>query len=138
MREEVARLSDQLSSSSRRSRIATRPAALGSSRVLLPQFSGADLVERLNNVAHALNIPFDEASYALDSSATLPYIKYRVTLTTTAGYAEIRKFLPALSAELPHMGLDSIHCSRPDLLATTLRCELAFSAFYSKAVDRHD
>ena len=132
---EIDRMSHELARAGRLPLHSVRTPARPSAIVTLPQFSGAALVQGINNVAQEMAIPFDEASYVLDSSATIPYKKYRVTLKTMAGYAEIRRFIPALSAELPHLGLDSIHCARPDLAAAALSCELAFSAFYSKAPD---
>ncbi|MGG7607178.1 hypothetical protein [Massilia sp. BKSP1R2A-1] len=131
--EEVAQASDQLLQAEQLPLPKRNVSQPSSSADTLPLFSGAALVQGMNSVAKDVAIPFDEAVYMLDSSAAMPYKTYRVTIKTVAGYAEIRRFLPALAAELPNVHLDTIHCVRPDLAATTLSCELAFSAFFSKA-----
>lgn len=102
---------------------------------ILPRFSAGPLVSAMNGVATDMQISFDEVSYTLDSSATTPFRKYRITLTAGAGYAELRKFIPAVSKALPHVDLDSIRCTRQDLSAATIACELTFSAYYNKDDD---
>ena len=102
---------------------------------ILPRFSAGPLVSAMNGVATDMQLSFDEMSYTLDSSATTPFRKYRITLTAGAGYAELRKFIPAVSRALPHVDLDSIRCTRQDLSAATIACELTFSAYYRKDDD---
>jgi hypothetical protein len=101
--------------------------------VTLPSFSGAMVVKSFNGIASDLHIPLDEILYSLDDTPRTPYLQYRITLTTKAGYSDIRKFLAVLSSEMPNAALDAIRCGRPDAAAPTLGCELTFSAFFSKA-----
>lgn len=99
----------------------------------LPQFSTSGIVKTLNSIAKDEHVPLDEVAYVLDSTANLPYRRYRITLTANAAYPQVRKFVAVLAFEMPNMVLDSIRCARPDADAGTLGCELAFSAFFSKA-----
>lgn len=98
----------------------------------LPAFSSASLTANFHAVAADVKLPLDEVSYTLDSSATQPFLRYRVTLSVKTGYPEIRKFVAALIAELPNVALDSVRCGKEDVVATVLSCQLGFSAFYRK------
>jgi hypothetical protein len=100
----------------------------------LPGFAPGMLVKSFNSIASDMQVPVEEVAYVLDRSTTTPYLRYHVTLSTKAGYANIRKFIAVLSSELPNVALDSIRCSRQDAVAPTLDCELAFSAFFAKEV----
>lgn len=104
-----------------------------SSAVSLPPFSAAALVKHVNDIADDMHVPVDEVGYSLDNAEKLPYLRYRITLTTKAGYVEIRKLLAGLSSEMPNVTLDGIHCTRPDAGTAALGCELALSAFFGKA-----
>lgn len=105
------------------------------------RLDGADLV-RMNSaaftaefqsIAREMGIPTNEILYVLESSAAQPYLRYRITFDTKADYLELRKFLAALSAEQPHVVLDTIRCRREDAGAASVLCQLAFSAFFQKA-----
>lgn len=98
----------------------------------LPAFSSASLTANFHAVAADVKLPLDEVSYTLDSSANQPFLRYRVTLSVKTGYPEIRKFVAALIAELPNVALDSVRCSKEDVVSTVLSCQLGFSAFYRK------
>lgn len=135
MHGEVARLSYEVSVNHRRAAQPIQMVHSKSSAEDFPPFSAAYLVSTINSVANDMHLSFDEMSYVLESAPATPFIKYRITLTAGAGYTELRKFIPALSSELPHVSLDTIRCARPDLAATGLSCELSFSAYYSRADD---
>lgn len=102
------------------------------SAVTLPPMLSSAIVRKFNSVAADMNLAFDEVAYSLESTERSPYLRYRITLTTQAGYIDIRRFLAALSAELPNATLDSIRCARPDAVQALLGCELAFTAFFRK------
>ena len=101
--------------------------------LVLPAFNGAAVVKSFNDIATDLHIPLDEIVYTFDDGGRTPYLQYRITLTTKSGYADVRKFLAALSAEMPNAALDAIRCGRADAAAVSLGCELTFSAFFSKS-----
>lgn len=98
----------------------------------LPQFSSAELVETVNQIAVDIGLPVDEISYTLEEGASHPYLRYRLTLSATANYPLMRRFVDAMAKNLPHSILDSISCSRDDIAVTALSCDLAFSAFFQK------
>ncbi|WP_188567707.1 GspMb/PilO family protein [Undibacterium terreum] len=100
----------------------------------LPRFDSAQLVEALHRVAEEVKLPADEISYALEGNENQAYLRYRVTLSVTASYPVIRKFAEHFQAQLPNVSLDSISCTRDDIAATALSCDLGLSAFYQKAV----
>jgi len=105
-------------------------------KLKLPEFIPGDLVKIFNSVANDMQVPLEEVVYVLDRSVSVPYLRYHVTLSTKAGYTDIRKFIAVLSSEMPNVSLDRIRCSRPDALAQTLDCELAFSAVFAKEASR--
>ncbi|WP_373989865.1 hypothetical protein [Duganella sp. BuS-21] len=98
----------------------------------LPVFSSAELVDRVNQIAVGVGIPFDEVSYRLEAGASTPYLRYRVTFSTAAKYPLIRRFIDQMAMNLPHTTLDEISCSRDDIPAAALSCDLSFSAFFHK------
>lgn len=99
----------------------------------LPQFSSAELVDTVNQIAVDLNLPVDEISYTLEDAPSIPYLRYRYTLSVKTSYPLMRRFVDGVAMNLPHSILDSISCSRDDIVAATLSCDLAFSAFFKKA-----
>ncbi|WP_373987781.1 hypothetical protein [Duganella sp. BuS-21] len=98
----------------------------------LPVFSSAELVDAVNRIATSAGIPFDEVSYHLEAAASAPYLRYRVTFSTAAKYPLIRRFIDQMAMNLPHTTLDEISCSRDDIPAAALNCDLSFSAFFQK------
>lgn len=101
--------------------------------IVLPALVTSDLVKTFNGIAKDSSIPVDDVAYILDNVDAIPYMRYRITLTTKAEYSQIRKFVAILSAEMPNVTLDTIRCSRTDIAATDLGCELVFSGFFSRA-----
>lgn len=97
----------------------------------LPVFSSSELTADFHAISADVKLPVDEVRYSLDSSASQPYLRYRVTLVVKTGYPEIRKFAAALVTALPNVALDSVRCGREDA-AANLSCQLVFSAFYRK------
>jgi hypothetical protein len=112
--------------------IATAPVQKSVSGIELSQLRSSAVVKSFNSIASDVHVPLDEAAYALEDIERTPYLQYRITVTTKAGYGEIRKFLAVLSSEIPNATLDSIHCGRANLMEPALGCELAFSAFFAK------
>jgi hypothetical protein len=101
----------------------------------LPAFNSAELVAALNSVAGATKLPIDEVTFALDETANQPYMRYRITLTASASYPVVRRFLDKFRRDVAHVSLDSIICTRDGMSAanTGLSCDLAFFAFYRRA-----
>jgi hypothetical protein len=102
-------------------------------RAPLPAFNSAELVSALNQVADAARLPIDEVTFTLDDTARQPYLRYQITLTVSASYPVIRRFVDRLRRELAHVSLDAITCSRDIVAKPGLTCDLAFFAFYRKA-----
>lgn len=98
----------------------------------LPVFSSSGLAADFHAIAADVKLPVDEVRYTLDSSASQPYLRYRVTLVVKTGYPEIRKFAAALLTALPNVALDSVRCGKEEAVGAALSCQLAFSAFYRK------
>lgn len=98
----------------------------------LPVFSSSELAADFHAISADVKLPVDEVRYALDSSASQPYLRYRVTLVVKTGYPEIRKFAAALLTALPNVALDSVRCGKEEAAGAALSCQLAFSAFYRK------
>lgn len=101
-------------------------------QVALPAFDSAQLVKTLNRVAAETKLPLDEILFSLDDSANQPYLRYRATLTVSAGYPAIRRFLDRVRADLAEVSLDTISCTREDIATVDLTCDLALSAFFRK------
>lgn len=97
----------------------------------LPDFSSAELVDTVNQIAIEIGMPVDEISYRLEEGAN-PYLRYRVTLSAVASYPLMRRFVDQMAMQLPHAVLDEISCSRDDIAAAALGCDLSFSAFFRK------
>jgi hypothetical protein len=117
-------------------RVARPPAssgALASEAIRLPALSSPDLARRFNSVATQSGVPVDDISYVPDGDDGQPYQRYRLTMAVKTGYPQIRKFVAALSEELPNVLLDAVRCARDEAMSDQLSCELAFSAVFSKA-----
>ncbi len=102
-------------------------------REALPDFDSAQLVDTLHQAAEDVKLPIDEISYALEENSSQPYLRYRVTLSVTANYPTIRKFADRFRQQASQVSLDTISCSREDITAKALNCDLGLSAFYRKA-----
>ncbi|WP_332856474.1 hypothetical protein [Duganella sp. S19_KUP01_CR8] len=117
-------------------RAASRPAAAEpvASRQLaapaLPWFQSSDLVAQFSRVAEESKLPLDEIGYLLEEGTNRPYLRYRVTMTVAASYPAIRQFVSNVTSTMTHVDLDSINCTRADIVVAPLTCELAFSAFF--------
>lgn len=107
------------------------PVAIGVPK--LPSFSSAELVDTVNQIATDINLPVDEISYTLEEGGAQPYLRYRLTLSVTANYPLLRRFVDEMAKNLPHSILDSISCSRDDITVAALSCDLAFSAIFQKS-----
>ncbi|WP_342120719.1 GspMb/PilO family protein [Pseudoduganella sp. OTU4001] len=99
----------------------------------LPKFSSQDFTAQFHETAIGVGLPVDEVAYTLEQGERQPYMRYRVTLTVKGRYIEVRKFVAALAAEMPHVTLDSVHCARESTPPQQLSCDLGFSAFFHKA-----
>lgn len=99
----------------------------------LPVFSSASFTAEFLSIAHEAGVPTEEVAYALENGVAQPYARYRITLEAKSGYPELRKFIAALESAQPNVALDAIRCRRDDAGASTLACQLAFSAFFRKA-----
>lgn len=99
---------------------------------IYPAFHSAQLADTFNQLATEAKLSLDEVSYGLDDNANQPYLRYRVTLVVTATYPLIRQFADQIALTLPHVSLDTISCTREDIGAIHLSCELAFSAIFRK------
>ncbi|AKU20475.1 ABC transporter permease [Massilia sp. NR 4-1] len=100
----------------------------------LPDFDSAELVRKLQGIAMQSELPVDEVAYALEKHERRPYLRYKVTLSVSAGYPAVRNFVKEISSGLPNVALDSVRCRRVDAPASPLACDLAFSAFYRRAL----
>lgn len=115
---------------------APRPApaiASGGPAADLPKFSSQDFTARFHETANGVGLPVDEVAYTLEQGERQPYMRYRITLTVKGRYMEVRKFVAALAADMPHVTLDSIRCARDSAPPQPLSCDLGFSAFFLKA-----
>lgn len=99
----------------------------------LPAFDNALLVSTLDRLSTSRHLPLDEVTYTLDENANLPYLRYRITMTVTARYPLLRSFVDDVRHTMSNATLDTMACSRVDIGATELTCDLAFSTFYAKA-----
>lgn len=98
----------------------------------LPPFASAPFVAALNEAAVESGVTLGEVNYALDDSAGMPYLRYRVTLGVAAGYPLVRKMAERIQATIPNATIDAIHCARKSPLVAELSCELALSGLFRK------
>ncbi|NVD69564.1 hypothetical protein HUX88_03200 [Duganella sp. BJB1802] len=110
--------------------IAVQPAGPQLAAPALPWFRSSDLVAQFSRVAEESKLPLDEIGYLLEEGATRPYLRYRITMTVAASYPAIRQFVANVTSTMGHVDLDSISCTRADIVVAPLTCELAFSAFF--------
>lgn len=110
---------------------APAPAAL-SAAPDLPPFQSAQLVSILNETATDSGLVLDEVAYTLDNNANQPYMRYRITMSLNATYPLIRRLAEQLNANVPHLTLDAINCSRKDVVVAELNCDLVMSGFFRK------
>lgn len=101
-------------------------------QMALPEFQSKHLVDALGRVAQETKLPLEEVQFSLDDNGSLPYLRYRATLTVSSSYPLIRRFLDLLREEVAAISLDAISCTRADIGAPELICELTLSAFYRK------
>jgi hypothetical protein len=113
--------------------MAVAPAPSGNDAVSFPKFSSANFTDHLQSIAKDMGLAPEETSYSLESGPTQPYWRYRISFAIKSGYPQIRKFLAALSSEVPNLVLDSIRCHRENTATSGLTCELALSAFFQRA-----
>jgi Tfp pilus assembly protein PilO len=99
----------------------------------LPSFSSYEFTEQFHSVARDAGLPVDEVGYSMESSESKPYLRYRVNMTVKTRYLDVRKFIAALAAAMPHVTLDAIQCARENAAALPLTCQLTLSAFFEKA-----
>jgi hypothetical protein len=100
--------------------------------VKLPKFLSHQFSAQFNETASGVGLPMDEVVYVLESDDDKPYLRYRLTMTVKTRYLDVRKFIAALSSDMPHVSLDTIQCGRESAAALPLSCQLAFSAFFAK------
>ncbi|WP_269531859.1 hypothetical protein [Chitinimonas sp. BJYL2] len=132
-RSDVQRLAAELSTAP----MAVEPVAASethssSSSPVLPVFDSAALAKTLGEQAAKLKLDLAEVNYTLDETASLPYLRYRVTLTLDASYPTLRRYVAGLQSVAPHVSLDGVHCSREDIGDKPLSCDLSLSAFYQR------
>ena len=99
----------------------------------LPVFVSHEFTQQFHALASSTGLPVDEVGYVLEASESKPYLRYRVNMAVKTRYQDVRKFIAALAADMPHVTLDSIQCSRETAAAQPITCALAFSAFFAKA-----
>ena len=104
----------------------------GSGRIDLPRFEPNKFVEAINRLAVNTKLPLDEVSFILEDNRTLPYLRYRATLSVSAHYPAVRRFLDGLQADQPQVALDAISCERDDIGAADTACDVSLSAFYQR------
>lgn len=100
---------------------------------LLPRFVSYEFTQQFHALATSTGVPVDEVGYVLEAGENKPYLRYRVNLAVKTRYLDVRKFIAALAADMPHITLDSIQCNRENAAVLPLTCQLSFSAFFSKA-----
>lgn len=98
----------------------------------LPTFSSAELAKQFNQTATDVGLRSDEISYSLEASPGQPFLRYRLTFPVQSNYPTIRRFVAALSADMPHVVLDGIRCSRESTSSSALVCDLTLSAFFAR------
>jgi hypothetical protein len=99
---------------------------------LLP-FSSAQVVQVLNDVSEKTGVPINEISFSLDEGSAQPFLRYRASFNVSAKYLAVRRFIDSVHSELHDVSLDSVSCTRENVDASLLKCDLVFSAFYAKA-----
>lgn len=98
----------------------------------LPAFESAQLVKVLNETATDSGLVLDEVSYSLEDNTNQPFLRYRVTMSLNAAYPLIRRLTEQLNANVPHLTLDAINCSRKDVVVAELNCDVIMSGFFQK------
>ncbi|GLR13679.1 hypothetical protein GCM10007907_24690 [Chitinimonas prasina] len=102
----------------------------GNAVPVFPVFNSAQLMGDLQQAADAAKLPLDEVTFTLDDKGKLPYLRYRASLSVSADYPAIRRFVDGLRVGMANVTLDGIHCSREDIGVAELSCDVSLSAFY--------
>jgi hypothetical protein len=98
--------------------------------IALRPFDSAEAVASLGQVAAESGISLNEVSFTLEEGANLPFLRYRATMTVSANYRAVRRFVDRVHAQLADVSLDTLSCAREGIAATALKCELAFTSYY--------
>jgi hypothetical protein len=98
--------------------------------IALRPFDSAEAVSSLAQVAAESGVSLNEVSFTLEEGANLPFLRYRSTMTVSANYLAVRRFVDRAHAQLTDVSLDTLSCARENIAATTLKCELAFTSYY--------
>lgn len=102
----------------------------GRSVPVFPVFNSAQLMGDLQQAADVAKLPLDEVTFTLDDKGKLPYLRYRASLSVSADYPAIRRFVEGLRIGMANVTLDGIHCNREDIGVAELSCDVSLSAFY--------
>lgn len=100
--------------------------------VNLPTFHNASFVTALHKVAGKARLTINELSYVLDDAPSMPYFRYRIQFSVLSNYPSVRRFVKELNQELPYVTLDAISCSREDIVAPDVTCDLSLTAFFAR------
>lgn len=100
--------------------------------VSLPTFHNAPFVTALHKVAGKARLNINELSYVLDDAPSMPYLRYRIQFSVLSNYPSVRRFVKELNQELPYVTLDAISCSREDIVAQDVTCDLSLTAFFAR------
>lgn len=101
----------------------------------LPHFNSGQLVAQLNAVAKDAGLALNKVVYVLEESGNQPYLRYRITLSSTMKYPVVRGFAEQLDGSIPHLSFDAIACARKEISVVELSCDLVMSGFFRKQSD---
>jgi hypothetical protein len=99
----------------------------------LRPFDSAQAVAGLTQVADESNIVLGEVSFTLEEGVNQPFLRYRATMTVSANYLAVRRFVENVHSQLTDVSLETISCSREAITATLLKCDIVFTAYYREA-----
>lgn len=98
----------------------------------LPPFDSAQMVAQLNEAAKDAGLSLDKVAYVLEENSSQPYLRYRITMSSTMRYPVVRSFIEQMDGSIPHLSFDAIACARKGISIVELSCDLMMSGFYRK------
>ncbi len=94
-----------------------------------PASAAPELLGKIHAAAAANGIVLKSGEYKLDRNNDQRLARYLVTLPIAGSYAQVRKFVSAVLADVPAASIDEIQMKRESIAATTLEVRVRLSIY---------
>lgn len=98
-------------------------------RVLGPEKSIPDSLEKIFDAAYENNVGLDNGQFKLVRAQGASFSQYQIALPAVGSYADIRTFVNRVLMEIPAIALDGIDFTRPDVKSHEVEASVRFTLF---------